>query len=55
MEAKDDEVYELKQACEDLQDDIAGFQKKERKLLSFSREAGLLQCRTASQQNGFGE
>lgn len=38
MQAKEDEVYELKQACEDLQDDIAGFEKKERELLSFSEK-----------------
>ena len=31
---KDDEVYELKQALEDLQDDSATFEKKERELLS---------------------
>ena len=36
MQAKDDEVYELKQALEDLQDDIATFEKKERELLSYS-------------------
>ena len=38
MQAKDDEVYELKQACEDLQDDITSFEKKERELLSFSEK-----------------
>ena len=38
MQAKDDEVYELKQACDDLQDDITSFEKKERELLSFSEK-----------------
>ena len=38
MQAKEDEVYELKQACEDLQDDIASCEKKERELLSFSEK-----------------
>ena len=38
MQAKEDDVYELKQACEDLQDDITSFEKKERELLSFSEK-----------------
>ena len=38
LKAKEDEVYELKTACDELQDDLTSFEKKERELLSFSEK-----------------